>query len=102
MGELPITKNDYDRSAWIVSFIREVKKIAETNGNISDVLFTPAIKGYEIEYCNKGRPEKVSVNSKSRFFKGLVIKKYADGKFRSIFCLNEKKISTDSVNKIFE
>lgn len=101
MSTLPITKKDYDRSVWIVSFIREVKKIAETNENISDVIFTPVIKGYEVEYCNKGRTEKIFVNSRSRFFKGLVIKKYADGKFKSLFCLNEKEISTDNVNKIF-
>ena len=102
MRELPVTKKAYDRSVWIVSFIREVKKIAEANENISDFLFTPTVKGYEIKYCNKGISERISVNSKSRFYKGLIIKKYADGKFRSLFFLNENKISTDAVNKIFE
>lgn len=100
MSELPITPKEYDRSVWIVSFIGEVKKIAEKNENVSDFLFTPTVKGYEIKYCNKCRTERISVNSNSRFYKGLVIKKYADGKFKGIFCLNEKKISTDSVNKI--
>ena len=102
MSELPVTKKDYDRSVWIVSFIREAKIIAEANENISDFLFTPTIKGYEIKYCNKGISERFSVNSKSRLYKGLIIKKYADGKFRSLLFLNENKISTDAVNKIFE
>lgn len=102
MSELPITKNDFNRSARVVSFIREVKGIAEINKNISDFLFTPIIKGYEIKYCNKGISEKLSVNSKSRFFKGLIIKKYADGKLKGIFRLTEQEINTENIKKIFE
>lgn len=102
MSELPITKNEKDRSVWLVLFIREVKEFAKSNPKISDLIFTPVIKGYEIEYLNNGVSERLSVNAKSRFFKGLVIKKYADGKFKGIFRLKEKQISKKAINRIVE
>lgn len=100
MSELSITKKDYDRSVWIALFIREVREFSESNQQISDILFTPVIKGYEITYKNNGVSEKLSVNSKSRFFKGLIVRKYADGKLKGIFPLKENEIGTETINKI--
>lgn len=100
MSELPITKKDYDRSARIVSFVREVKRITESSQQISGVLFSPVIKGYEVEYRNNGVSEKLSVNSKCRFFKGLIVKKYVDGKLKRVFRLKENEIGTEAINKI--
>lgn len=100
MSNLPITKKDYDRSVRISHFIGKVRGFAESYQQISDILFTPVIKGYEITYRNNGVSERLSVNSKSRFFKGLIVKKYADGKLKGIFLLKENEISTENINKI--
>ena len=101
MSNLPIIKKDYDRSVRISHFVSKVRDFAESNQQISDILFTPVIKGYEVTYKNKGVSERISVNLKSRFFNGLIVKKYADGKLKGIFHLKENEISTETINKIF-
>lgn len=102
MSELPITQNDLNRSVCVASFIKEVKRIEQENKNISDTLFKPIIKGYEIEYRNNGVPVRLSVNAKSSFFKGLIVKKYVDGKKKDTYFLKKQKISTTMVNRIFD
>lgn len=102
MSELPVNKKDYDRSVCVASFIREVKQIADTNQQISGVLFKPVIKGYEITYKNKGVPERISVNAKSIFFKGLIVRKYVNGKLKDIHYVKEQEICTEVINKVLE
>ncbi len=102
MSELPITQNDLNRSVCVTSFIKEVKRIEQENKNISDTLFKPIIKGYEIECRNNGVPVRLSVNAKSSFFKGLIVKKYVDGKKKDTYYLKKQKISTTTVNRIFD
>lgn len=101
MSELPITEKDYDRSIRIVLFNGEVKRIAESNEQISDIHFIPVIKGYEITYSNNGIPEKLCVNAKSRFFNGLIIKRYVDGGLKGTYRSKSKENNTEILNKIF-
>lgn len=101
MSELPITKKDYDRGVRIALFNGEVKRIAESNQYISDILFTPVFKGYEITYNNNGVPEKLFVNAKSRFFSGLIIKRYVNGRLKGTYCSKSQGNNTEILNKIF-
>lgn len=100
MSELPITEKDYDRSIRIVLFNGEVKRIAESNEQISDIHFIPVIKGYEITYSNNGIPEKLCISIRNRFYSGLIIKKYVDGKFKKIYFAKDN--FTETVNRIFQ
>ncbi len=85
MSELPITKRDYDRGILIALFNGEVKRIAELNERISDINFTPVIKGYEITYNKNGIPERLFVNAKSLLYGGLIIKRYVNSKHKKTY-----------------
>ncbi|MBQ8762573.1 MAG: hypothetical protein IJZ07_00535 [Clostridia bacterium] len=99
MRELSVTKGDFDRSVRISVFNKEVKNAVQSNGNISDIHFIPVIKGYEITFNNNGVSEKLCINAKSRFYDGLIIKRYINGKFRKIYFTKDGFAET--ANKIF-
>ena len=44
-----ITNNDYEKSVLIVEIIKELKE-RTAEKNITDVLFAPAINGYEVSF----------------------------------------------------
>ena len=95
-----ITKDFYNRSVKCTSFLNELKSFFESNNNITDTHFIPVIKGYEVEYINGGVSEKLCINIRSKFYNGLIIKKYVDGKFKKIYRTQEGFAET--VNRIFK
>ncbi|MBR3817677.1 MAG: hypothetical protein IKJ41_00855 [Clostridia bacterium] len=99
MSELPITKDFYNRSERCTYFLKELKSFFESNDNITDIHFIPVIKGYEVEYINGGISEKLCINIRNKFYDGMIIKKYVDGKFKKIYCTKENFAET--VNRIF-
>ena len=100
MRELPVTKDFYDRTARCTYFLNELKNFFETAKNITDIRFVPILKGYEIEYVKDGVSEKLCINIRSKFYDGLIIKKYVNGKFRKIYCTKDSFAET--VNRIFK
>ncbi len=99
MSELPISRKDYNRGVLVASFISEVRESAQLNRHISDICFTPVIKGYEIAYNKNGVPEKLFVNAKSPLYGGLIITRYVNGKLKSIYCAKDN--FKETVIKIF-
>lgn len=100
MSEFSISEAFYSRSVRCTYFLNEVKSLFELNTNISDTHFIPVIKGYEIEYINSGVSEKLCINIKNRFYNGLIIKKYVDGKIKRIYFAKEN--FSEAVNRIFK
>ncbi|MBQ4604035.1 MAG: hypothetical protein IJB16_05470 [Clostridia bacterium] len=100
MSELPITGEFYDRSVRCTCFINELRSFFDSDKRITDTHFTPVINGYEVEYINSGISEKLCINIRSRFYGGLIIKKYVDGKFKKIY--RTKDEFAETVNRILE
>ncbi len=100
MAELPIAKALLDRSVKCTCFLGELKSFFEANKNITDTHFIPVIKGYEVEYINSGVSEKLCISIRNRFYSGLIIKKYVNGKFKNIYFAKDGFAQT--VNKIFQ
>ena len=100
MSELPITKDLLDLSVRCTCFFRELKNFFEATENITDAHFIPVIKGYEVKYINRGVSEKLYISIKNRFYSGLIIKKYVDGKFKKIYFAKDGFAKT--VNRVFQ
>ena len=94
-----ITKDFYNRSVKCTCFLNELKNFFEANNSITDVRFIPVINGYEVEYINNGISEKLCINIKSKFYDGMIIKKYVDGKFRKLYFTKEN--FSETVSRIF-
>ena len=95
-----ITKDFYNRSVKCTCFLNELKIFFEANDKITNAHFIPAAKGYEVEYINNRVPEKLCINIRNRFYNGLIIKKYADGKFKKIYFAKDG--FTQMASKIFQ
>ncbi|MEE1502867.1 MAG: hypothetical protein UGF89_01305 [Acutalibacteraceae bacterium] len=50
MSELPITKNEYDKSVILINFLSEFKLKTKDNKNIENVVFLPENQGYRIAF----------------------------------------------------
>ena len=100
MGELPITEEYYNRSVGCTCFINELRSFFDSNDRITDIHFIPVIKGYEVEYINSGVSEKLFINTRNKFYDGLIIKKYVNGKFKKIHFAKDS--FTETMNRIFE
>lgn len=93
-----ITEDFYNRSVKCTCFLNELKSLFESNDSITDAHFIPVINGYEVEYINNGISEKLCINIKSKFYDGMIIKKYVDGKFKKIY--RTKENLSETINKI--
>ena len=75
-----ITNNDYEKSVLITQFLKELKDRISEKENITDVLFKPVVKGYEVSFLHSGKNIRVTADVKGFSVKKLIIIKYADGK----------------------
>ncbi len=80
-----ITNNDYEKSVLLGAFVKEVREIASEKENITDILFTPVIGGYEVSFIHSGINVRTTVYVKGFLAKKLIIKKYVDGKMTASY-----------------
>ncbi len=100
MSELPITGDFYNRSVRCSCFLNELKNFFESNEKITDTRFISVINGYEVKYINSGVSEKLCINTRKKFYDGLIIKKFVNGKFKKIYFAKDG--FSETVNKIFQ
>ena len=79
MSELPVSQRYYTQSVLISEFIAVIKKIKQENEKITDVHFSPVVKGYDI--CLKKGESEIRVTVKCRkIFDGCVAESYESGR----------------------
>ena len=99
MKNLNLTKKEYDKSVLLISFVSEAKSALDKQKEITDVCFTPKIKGYEITYINKGVSVKIIL--KLGFFGRLKIYNYENGDMKSKCTAKNAEESKKAAQKIF-
>ena len=99
MQYLNLTKKEYDKSVLLISFVSEAKSALDKQKEITDVCFTPKIKGYEITYTNKD--VSVKIIGQLKIFNRLKIDKYENGILKSSFISKNAQENKNIVQKIF-
>ncbi len=80
-----ITNNDYEKAVLIVEFIKEIKDRTAEKESITDVLFKPTKKGYEVSFSESGKNVRFTVEVKGFFVKKLIIRKFTDAKMTASY-----------------
>ena len=99
MSYLNLTKRQYNKSVLIASFITEVKSFLDKQDEVSDVCFSPKLKGYEIVY--KRNDISVKIICQFKMSGRLKIDKYENGVLKSTFISKNAQENKNIVQKIF-
>lgn len=75
MAELPVSQRYYNQTILISEVILLIKKASESNNRITDVKFTPFVKGYNITFIKNEANIRISVKCR-KFFDGCTLKIY--------------------------
>ncbi len=103
MSELPITKNEYDKSVILVDFLSEFKEKTKDNENIKNVIFLPEIAGYCIKFDYNDIPSKISLSlNKSKFKSSMKVKYIRRDEELKTFLSRNKKDNQEILNQILQ
>ena len=107
MSELPISQMELEKVVLISDLISKIRNYAETTSTVSDIRFTPTVKGYEIDFCYNNVPEKIIVIIRTKFIKWKILNKmriykYENGIYKEKFLSENNEDNTMIVNIIFK
>lgn len=68
MAELPLSVNDYKNSVSLSAFIARIKEDIIVLPSVTDAVFKPVIKGYEVSFKEKGNYYKLEFKISKRLF----------------------------------
>ena len=101
MSELPVSQRYYSQTVLISEFIAVIKKIKQENEKITEVHFSPVVKGYDICF-EKGESE-IRVTVKCRkIFDGCVAESYESGRKISKAVIRTKDEVHSYIQKLIE
>ena len=101
MSELPITKNEYDKSVILVDFLSEFKSNINGNQGIENVVFTPVISGYCISFDYNNVPSEISLTlNKSKFSVKLKVGCKIGNQKEKTFISKNQNDNKEILNKI--
>lgn len=68
MAELPLSVNDYEKSASLVALLSKIKAEIIALPSVTDAVFKPIINGYEVAFKVKGNPVKLELKVSKYIF----------------------------------
>lgn len=53
MSELPVSQSELEKVALMSDLLSKIREYSEANSSVSDIHFTPIVKGYEVSFTYK-------------------------------------------------
>lgn len=97
-GSAGLTKSQYNKSVMVALFISEVKCFLDKQYDVTDICFSPKLKGYEIDY--KRKDISVKIICQFKMLGRFKIKKYENGVLKSSFTLKNSEDSKVIAQKL--
>lgn len=102
MKEIPVTKNDYDKSVILTSFLSEFKSMTADSRNIEDIVFIPKTDGYDITFIYNNVPSSISLTfNKSRFTAKMKVKYTVGAEKPKVFISENADKNREILHQVF-
>lgn len=107
MSDLPISQMELEKVALMSDLVSKIRNNAETNSTVSDIHFTPTVKGYEISFDYSSILIKIIIIIRTKFIKWKILNKiriykYENGICKEAFLSENNEDNRMIVNKIFK
>lgn len=100
MDELPIRQYEYERSVLLVDFLKKIRLCFESDTDISEILFTPKINGYEISCLKDEIRITFDLKMKGVLYPCLKIRKYENEELKSSYISKSNEDNNAVIQKI--
>lgn len=101
MSELPITKNEYDKSVVLINFLSEFKSKIKDNKNIENVVFLPQRQGYYITFDYNNTPSTISLSlNNSKFTVKMKVEYIFGNKKSKAFISKSENNNQEIINQL--